>query len=371
MSKVKEFVEYESVYHSIFKRNKSVNKIAGFDMDSTLIKTKSGKKFPVSEDDWVFNYSNIIDVLEELDNKGFQIVIFTNQGGIGKGKIKKESIFNKINQIRKKVGLTIDAIISTKSDYYRKPLTGMWDLYIETKKGLNMKKVMKYSFYCGDAAGRIYKKGKDFSSSDKYFAHNIGLQFFLPEEAFRQPIPPYKYQDLYDTLDLKEWVSDTGYDIEPSDEQEMIIMVGRPASGKSTFSKKYYSHYGYVNCDILKTKAKCLKEAKKWVVKGESVIIDNTNGDLKTRNLYANIAKEYGLPIKIYVIEMPFELSKHMNNFRVQTTKGEIKKIPDVAYNVYRKRYEDPTEDEGEIIRLPFKAVFEDEEELEQFFYHY
>jgi bifunctional polynucleotide phosphatase/kinase len=41
----------------------------------------------------------------------------------------------------------------------------------------------------------------------------------------------------------------------------MIIMIGLPASGKSTFSKKYFLPFGYVhiNRDILKTQEKCLK----------------------------------------------------------------------------------------------------------------
>ena len=41
----------------------------------------------------------------------------------------------------------------------------------------------------------------------------------------------------------------------------MIIMVGPPASGKSTFSRRYLKPHGYeiVNRDTLKTPAKCIK----------------------------------------------------------------------------------------------------------------
>jgi bifunctional polynucleotide phosphatase/kinase len=45
------------------------------------------------------------------------------------------------------------------------------------------------SFYCGDAAGRAQgwapKKKKDFSSSDRLFAMNIGIKFLTPEEHFQ------------------------------------------------------------------------------------------------------------------------------------------------------------------------------------------
>ena len=41
------------------------------------------------------------------------------------------------------------------------------------------------SFYCGDAAGRVRGKGKkDFSCSDRLFALNAGLKFYVPEELF-------------------------------------------------------------------------------------------------------------------------------------------------------------------------------------------
>ena len=47
---------------------------------------------------------------------------------------------------------------------------------------------MAESFFCGDAAGReanwAPKKKKDFSSSDRLLAINLGLKFFTPEEHF-------------------------------------------------------------------------------------------------------------------------------------------------------------------------------------------
>lgn len=64
-----------------------------------------------------------------------------------------------------------------------------------------------------------------------------------------------------------------------SDKQEMVILVGMPASGKSTFAKKYFVSRGYahVNQDTLGTKAKCIKAAKQALDEGKSVIVSLSN----------------------------------------------------------------------------------------------
>lgn len=44
--------------------------------------------------------------------------------------------------------------------------------------------------------------------------------------------------------------------------QEMVIMVGRPAAGKSTISKRFFHEkmgYELINQDTLKTPAKCVQ----------------------------------------------------------------------------------------------------------------
>lgn len=137
-------------------------KIAGFDMDSTLIETKSGAKFAKNADDWVYWNPCVPEKLRELVKEGFAIVIFTNQKGISTGQTKAQDIKTKIENIAKDVGVEMHAVIATKDDAYRKPGTKMWDLFIQNNGNVKLAE----SFYCGDAAGRKDGKKKDFSDSD-------------------------------------------------------------------------------------------------------------------------------------------------------------------------------------------------------------
>lgn len=60
--------------------------VAAFDIDWTIIRTKSGKKFPTGQSDWTFFDPKVPVKLKELHDEGKKIVFFTNQGGVEKGK---------------------------------------------------------------------------------------------------------------------------------------------------------------------------------------------------------------------------------------------------------------------------------------------
>lgn len=360
-----DFKQKDSVIYSLNETD-TFNKIAGFDLDWTIIKTKTGKVFPKDKDDWEFWNSYVKETLYNYYNESYKIIIFTNQLGISKGKIKKEDFLEKINNIQKELNLEFDIFIATEDDYYRKPLTGMWDLF---RQLYPLQLDFKHSFYCGDAAGReknwLPGKKKDFNAVDAYFSHNIGLKFEIPENIFRKPNDPIvSYKEAVYPLELKQYMKSNKLKIEsPSKNQELIIIMGRQGSGKSTISKTIlstpgYKNYVYINQDICKTKQKCHKLAKTTLENGGSLLVDNTLPDRKSRKEYIDMAKQYGknVYITIYNIDMPEKLSKHLNYYRVQSSTGKEKLIPEIAYRIYNKKYEEPKEDEGinKIINIPF-----------------
>lgn len=377
------FHEKDTVIYSISNQITTFNKIASFDLDSTLIKTKSGKVFPVDKNDWVFWNKYVKPSLYEYYNNCYKIVIFTNQLGITKGKINKNDFLDKIKNIQKELNIDFDIFIAIADDHYRKPMTGMWNLFTEL---YSTKIDKKKSFYCGDAAGReknwLPGKKKDFNNVDINFAHNIGLKFEIPENIFKpfedKQVQFHSIDFNYIGLDIDKLLkSKHKLKIEPSNKPEMIIVLGRQGSGKTEFSKNLLSKQGfkdyvYINRDTCSNKNICIKKTKDAIKNNKSLIIDNTNPDAKSRQEYINLGKHANMYISVYVMDIPENLSKHLNHMRVMKSEGKIKKIPEVAYRVYNKKYDAPNLDEGidKIINVPF--IFKgDNNDIKLFGYHY
>uniref|UniRef100_A0A8C7WSQ4 Polynucleotide kinase 3'-phosphatase n=1 Tax=Oryzias sinensis TaxID=183150 RepID=A0A8C7WSQ4_9TELE len=167
---------------------KASEKIAGFDIDGCIITTKSGKVFPTAPDDWKYVILPRAQLWLLKCPFLHQVVFFTNQLGIAKGKLRPEVFKSKVEDVLATLQLPVQVFVAAGPGIYRKPVTGMWDHLCE-KANDGVTVDLKQSFYVGDAAGRPEnwapgKKKKDFSCSDRLFALNIGLQFHTPEEYF-------------------------------------------------------------------------------------------------------------------------------------------------------------------------------------------
>lgn len=331
------FEQYESIY---FKFVNVKNKIAAFDLDYTLIKPKSKKKFPKDKDDWEFLFDKVKSYFKTLVDNDYSIIIFTNQKGISKGKLTIEEFYDKILQIEEALELELNIIISTNDDRFRKPMTGMWDFFLK-KNDIDID--YENSFYVGDAAGRIYNKRKDHSSDDLYFAFNIKLKFFTPEKFFDEPDENHEINEF----NLKSYNDESiDFDINHNN-KNIIIMVGAPASGKSFISKKFDS-YKIISQDKLKSKKKCLEKTLKYLSKNRNIIIDNTNPTSVTRKEYIDLANKFDYNKIIIDYDIPKSVVKYLNKYRTQTE--NVKLIPDIVYNIFYKKYEKPLSDEGKII---------------------
>lgn len=98
-------------------------------MDGTIIVTQSGKVFPVDYKDWKISFPEVTKNIKELSQNGYKIVIFTNQGGIGLNKVNEEPFKKKVENIIDIIKTPVQVFVATKSDKYRKPAPGMWNIF--------------------------------------------------------------------------------------------------------------------------------------------------------------------------------------------------------------------------------------------------
>jgi bifunctional polynucleotide phosphatase/kinase len=280
--------------------------IATFDVDWTLIKPKDGRTFPKNKDDWQWYRPSVPTILKRYYEEGYQIIFLTDQTKLW----KKEMIENIIEELN----LDIILIISMDKNTH-KPNP---QLFLENIK---FKFSKKYSFYVGDAGGRV----GDWSSVDKDVALELGLPYYCPEEIFDDPV----------NMVMEE------IQIKYKEELEVIIMVGYPGSGKSTVCDSFPQQYKVISGDVFKTIPKMIKEAKKYV-DNYSIIFDATNGTIDKRRQYIDFADEYHLPVRCIWINMDIELA--IERIQERVFKGG-NHVPKIALYTFRKRFEEPMND--------------------------
>lgn len=313
---------------SYFCSNK--NKFAGFDLDGTIIKTRSGRVFPKDGNDWEFKFNNIKSKLTEI-SKDYQIIIISNQKGLSGKKGKPSEWKKKLDDITEELDIPLLVYASIEDDWFRKPRSGIAEI-------LSKKYDFKESFYVGDACGR---EG-DFNCSDYKFALNNKLKFYSPEEFFINRKDEYSITYIDFNLEGNEEDIENILELNKK-EKMMILLIGFPASGKSSIVKKYFNgdKFGIINRDTLKTMKKCLKSTYSLINEGKNIIIDNTNPDKKTRSEYLKIAEKKKIKKIAIHIKTSFNHSMHNNYFRHFNMKKT--KIPTIAYNLYKKKFEEPT----------------------------
>jgi bifunctional polynucleotide phosphatase/kinase len=207
------------------------------------------------------------------------VVIVSNQGGLvlhpdPKSKAPKSHSTTRVAAFKQKcsailtqLDFPVSVYAATGRDIYRKPRTGIWAEMLDDYDLKPDEVDMKASFYVGDAGGRLAElKGgdkkqaavKDFSCSDRNFAHNLGVPFLTPEEYFLGHSPRNFQRDFdLSNFPFSELPKSDASDLpvfEKKNAQELVVFCGPPGSGKSSFFNKYLKPLDYerINQDALK-----------------------------------------------------------------------------------------------------------------------
>lgn len=344
------------------------HKIAAYDMDGTLITTKSGKVFPINNDDWKLAFGTVVGTLKAKYNDNHKIVIFTNQAGLSSGKTVRANIKTKIERIIAALGVPVQAFVATGNNCFRKPLTGMWQTLSDLKNdGVTID--MEQSIYVGDAAGRpenkLIKKKKDHSHADRFFAANLELAFKTPEEHFVQQSLQKWIPASFDARAMLRDCMAQASKFTLSTVAEAILMVGGPGTGKSSFCQRYLRPHGFevISRDSVGSWQKCVDRLNDCLRRNCRVVIDNTNGDKESRSRYLNAAKRNGIPCRCFVMTMSSRHAEHNIAFRelIDTRHAKIGRI---VLNTYKKHYQAPVLEEGftEIVHINFVPKFDNEQ---------
>ena len=363
-------------------------KIVAFDLDFTLVRPKGKNKFPSGGDDWKWMYDCVPAKLAELTTKGYLVVIISNQKGVKTGKTTIEELEHKLTamlydvQMKTSVRCLPAIYIATDGNHWRKPFPTIWEQLL-IDYDLECHELSKRCKFVGDAGGRR----KDFSASDKHFAHNAGIKFKTPEKFFLGVGTsgfPWHIKDKYAEHgwdgELEQLVADAdkilGLEyrvieklayINADDKPIAVILQGAPACGKSTWANRLVSMIEgleWLEQDKWKTKSRTISELRRAVASRQSVIIDATNRSRSHRKKLLDLIVTNGYHCVLLEFEIPKWLCMHMNQLRVYRTSG-MKKIPDVAIHTYFKNVDPPDGELSEdrmikIIYPPSEVVMSD-----------
>src|SRR5258705_9372474 len=128
---------------------------------------------------------------------------------------------------------------------------------------------------------------------------------------------------------------------------ECVILIGLPASGKSTFFReRFAATHDHVSKDLLRNNRKAQRRQEQVIEdslsSGRSFVVDNTNPSVAVRAPLIAAARKHGAEVVGY-----FFITEAADALRRNRAREGRARVPDVAIFTARKRLEPPTAAEG------------------------
>ena len=128
---------------------------------------------------------------------------------------------------------------------------------------------------------------------------------------------------------------------------ECVILIGLPASGKSTFFRERFAGtHDHVSKDLLRNNRQPRRRQEQLIAEslaaGRSVVVDNTNPSAGVRAPLIEVARKHGAEVVGY-----FFIADARDALRRNRTREGRERVPDVAIFTVRKHLQPPTPGEG------------------------
>jgi predicted kinase len=128
---------------------------------------------------------------------------------------------------------------------------------------------------------------------------------------------------------------------------ECVILIGLPASGKTTFFRQRFAGtHDHISKDLLGNNRKPQRRQEHLIAEslasGRSVVVDNTNPSAAVRAPLIAIARKHGAEVSGYVF-----LTEAGDALRRNRARHGSERVPDVAIFTVRKRLQPPSTAEG------------------------
>ncbi|KAL7485369.1 hypothetical protein ACHAW6_010963 [Cyclotella cf. meneghiniana] len=309
------------------KGNAPRTKVAGFDLDQTLVQWRCSG-WPNRLEHYELWSNKVITNLRKLHDEGYKLVIFSNQGGIrgafqGKNATRVKGI---IDWIASLIDRPLFAVCSTKKDGgYHKDNPGMWAV-MENVCNDGVEARPELSFFVGDADGSggsaIDPKQREYQAEgvDKMFAENVGklrgvvMKFFTPDSYFGRSNADSRrtLSTIGSSPRLSKEVVDTrsallgGYIAIPV----LLVLCGVQGSGKTTVGhylandNPSWRHYSQDTiCNGRPGKREAVEAATiSSLNEGVSVVVDRMHLDPEQRSHFIEIGKQCNVPVHALVL---------------------------------------------------------------------
>ena len=123
---------------------------------------------------------------------------------------------------------------------------------------------------------------------------------------------------------------------------EMVLMIGIPGSGKSTFCGQHLPQHRLISLDLLHTRFQESKALEKAIFEKVDIVIDNTNVSRAERARFIPKGKAAGYKIIGYYLQ-----SKISDCLKRNAQRTGKKRIPDAGVIGRARQLERPNYDEG------------------------